>query len=255
MPEPQSDLSQMQSAFGEALFGDSPAAVLHWVSNDDGLAKERLLIYRKNAQTSLLECMRRRYPRVRASLGGAAFDEIARDFVCSHPPDDEALINYGAGFSEFLDRSRLEEGARSKIALWLPDLAKLELYWHESYHAGDEASLGAGDLSAYDPSQLGSLSFEMHPTLRTLSSQYDLLQAWENGAQSPARKSCLLLVVRPDETPMLYRLEGGFEKVFTCLASGGTAAQAFEMAENASEFSRWLAMLLSWGVFSGIHQG
>ena len=246
MPEPQTDLAEMQTAFGEALFGDSPKAALHWISDDDGLAKNRLLIYRKNAQTSLLECMRRRYPRVRTSLGGADFDEIARDFVCSHPPVDEALINYGAGFSEFLDRSRLEEGARSKIAPWLPDLAKLELYWHQSYHARDQASLGAADLAGYDPSRLGSLCFETHPTLRTLSSQYDLLQAWENRAQSPARKPCVLLVVRPDETPMLYRLEGDFEKVFSCLASGGTSAQAFELATNASEFSRWLAMLLSW---------
>ena len=254
VPELKSELSQMQAAFGEALFGDSPAAALRWISDDDGLAKNRLLIYRRNAQTSLLECVRRRYPRVRTSLGAAAFDEIARDFVCSHPPVDEALINYGAGFSELLDRRRLEDGARSKIAPWLPDLAKLELYWHESYHAGDQASLGAGDLSAYDPSRLGSLSFETHPTLRTLSSQYDLLQAWENGAQSPARKSCVLLVVRPDETPMLYRLEGGFEKVFSCLASGGTSAQAFEKAEKAADFSRWLAMLLSWGVFSGFRK-
>ncbi len=250
-----SDLSAMQAAFGEALFGESPAAALHWISDDDGLAKNRLLIYRRNAQTSLLECMKRRYPRVRTLLGDAIFDEIARGFVCSHPPVDEALINYGSGFSEFLDGRRLEDGARSNIAPWLPDLAKLELYWHESYHARDQASLGAGDISGHDLSELGSLRFEMHPSLRTLSSEYDLLRAWENSAQSPAPKSCVLLVVRPDKLPKLYRLEDGFKGVFSCLASGGTAARAFELAERASEFSHWLAMLLSWGVFSGFRKG
>lgn len=251
MSLPQSDLAQMQAAFGEALFGDSPEAALRWIDNEDGLAKNRLLVYRRNAQTSLLECLKRRYPRVCSWLGSADFDALARAFVRSHPPDDEVLINYGAGFSEFLDRRSKEGGVGSKIAPWMPDLAKLELYWHESFHARAQASLGAAHLADHDPSRLGSLRFEMHPTLRSLSSEYDLLQAWEGSAQSPARKSCVLLVVRPDETPMLYRLEAGIAKVFSCLASGGTCTQAFELATNASEFSRLLAMLLSWGVFSG----
>lgn len=250
----QSNLLEMQAAFGEALFGDSPEAALGWISNDDGLARNRLLIYRRNAQTSLLECMKRRYPRIRTSLGGATFDELALAFVRSHPPTDEALINYGAGFSEFLDRRPEEDRWRGKIVPWVPDLAKLELYWHESYHARDQESLGAADLIHDDPSKLESLSFELHATLRRLSSGYDLLQVWENSAQPPTPKPCVLLVVRREKLPRVYRLEGDFERFFTCLASGGTCGQAFELAAHASEFSGWLAMLLSWGVFSGFRE-
>ena len=248
----QFDLSAMQAAFGDALFGDSPNAALEWIVDDDGLAKDRLLIYRRNAQASLLECVRHRFPRTRTILGGTAFDDLALAFVRLHPPVDEALIHYGIGFAEFLDLKRRETGAHSEIARWTPDLAKLELYWHESYHACDQESLEAVGLSGRDPSRLDSLKFEMHPTLRTLSSEFDLLQTWEDSVLSPMPKSCLLLVVRRDKLPRVYRLEGSIKEVFSCLASGGTSGQAFELAADAHEFSRGLAMLLSWGVFAGI---
>lgn len=254
MPTPQSDLLTMQAAFGTALFGDSPEAALQWIADDDGFAKDRLFIHRKNAQTSLLECMRHRYSRVRSRLGDATFDEFALEFMRLRPPVDEVLINYGAGFSEYLCRRRQADGAQSAIARWLPDLAKLELYWHESYHARDQVSLGAADVSGYNSSELDSIRFETHPSLRSLASEHDLLQVWENSARSPATKSCVLLVVRPDKLPSVYRLEDGFKKVFSCLALGGTTGEAFELAANASEFSRWLARLLSWGVFSGFHK-
>ena len=235
------NLALMQEAFGEALLGESPQAALQWIEGDDGLAKERLFVYRRNCLSSLIDCLKGRYPRIREALGGARFDALAQEFVLAHPPDDEALIHYGVGFAELLGAG---------VAPWLPDLALLELYWHQSCHERDMPALAASALAEVPPGNLDSLAFECHPTVRSLESEWDLLVPWENPLEKAPRLACDLLVVRGGKAPSLYRLESGFRDFFRSLRDGASTARAFELASSEEEFSRWLAALLSWGVFS-----
>ena len=152
-------------------FGESPQAALQWIEGGDGLAKERLFVYRRNCLSSLIDCLKGRYPRIREALGGARFDALAQEFVLAHPPDDEVLIHYGVGFAELLGAG---------VAPWLADLALLELYWHQSYHERDLPPLAASALSEVPPEKLDSLAFECHPTVRSLASEWDLLVPWED---------------------------------------------------------------------------
>ena len=235
------NLALMQEAFGEALLGESPQAALQWIEGGDGLAKERLFVYRRNCLSSLIDCLKGRYPRIREALGGARFDALAQEFVLAHPPDDEALSHYGVGFAELL---------RAGVEPWLADLALLELYWHQSYHERDMPPLAAAALSEVPPEKLDSLAFECHPTVRSLASEWDLLVPWEHPLEKAPRLACDLLVVRVGNAPSLYRLESRFRDFFRSLRDGVSTARAFELASGEKEFSQWLATLLSWGVFS-----
>ncbi len=240
-------LAAMQRDFGASLLGDSPDAALKWVQGDDGLARDRLFIYRRNVQTSLLECLQRRFSRVAAALGSAQFDSSALRFIREHPPTDEALVNYGGGFPEFLQGSRA-----GRIERWLPSLAKLELFWHQSYHERDDTSRRKDALSEIDPSRLSAIRFQCHRTLRAFPSDYDLLACWEDAACEPAEDACLMLIIREAYTPNIYRLQGAVRTMFECLHAGGTAADAFSTAENDAEFTSALAKLVSMGVFSRV---
>ncbi len=255
MSRPATELRALQADMAKALLGESPKAALPWIADEDGLARHRLFVYRKNVQASLLECLQRRYARVRVALGGTHFDELALSFARQHPPVDVAMIHYGAGFAGFLARQPAREppAPGRSIPLWLPELATLELYWHESFHAQDQMPLKASELSGLQPEELSQLRLTSHTSLRSLVSNFDLLAAWEAPSMPPPAKACLLLVVRPHTSPALYRLEGAFAQVFTCLASGGTSTEALELAPSASDFSYWLAKLLSWGVFATHH--
>ena len=248
---PESELARMQRAFGEALFGDSPEAALILLQNDDGAARDQLFVHRRNAQSSLLECLRRRYRRVAEVLGPDQFEALSLEFVRQHPPTDEALIYYGAGFAECL-----QEHADGAGPAWLPSLARLELGWHESYHERDATSVNAEELSQMDASRLGAIGFECHPTLRTFASDYDLLDVWDDPSRTPTPNptttACLMLVIRQNETPRLYRLQGFIRAIFECLASGGCAADAFLLSPNEDDFTQALAKLLSMGVFSRV---
>ena len=241
-----SDLGHMQHAFAEALIGDSPHAAMHWVENEDGLARERLFVYRRNAFSSLIECLAGRYSRVRRILGPGEFDALARNYVISHPPTDAALLHYGSGFPEFLRAAATQEG----MLPWLADLALLEAYWHESYHERDALVLDAAAVSEVPPQKLSHIAFEPHPTLRSLSSNFDLLRLWQEPLGQALRLDCEILVIRRDMKPEVYRLESGFADFFRSLSQGETTACAFELAKDAGEFSGWLARLVAWGVFS-----
>ena len=235
----------MQRAFGEALLGDTPEAALQWVCNDDGLARDRLFVYRRNVQSSLLECLRRRFARVAEILGEAEFEAVALDFVREHPPADEALLSYGTGFPEFLQGR--ESGA---LRPWLASLAKLELCWHECFHERDAPSVTAAALSEVDATNLSAIRFELHPTLRALPSDYQLLEAWEEPSRAPVKVACLILVIREGYSPRLYCLQGVVRTLFEALASGVQVADAFALAPSEAEFSQSLAQLVSMGVFS-----
>ena len=241
------DLVQMQRAFAAALIGESPLAAMDWIENEDGLARERLFVYRRNALSSLVECLGGRYSRVRSALGQETFDALARRFVVGHPPTDEALLHYGSGFATFLRAAPLPE----RIAAWLPDLALLEAYWHESYHERDATALKASAVSQVPPEKLDTIRFQTHPTLRSLSSRFDLLRLWKEPLAEAVPLDCEIFVVRRHMKPEVYQLESGFAHFFRSLNQGETTAGAFELAADAAEFSRWLAKLLSWGVFSG----
>lgn len=238
-------LAAMQRDFGASLLGDSPDAALKWVHGDDGLARDRLFIYRRNVQTSLLECLQRRFSRVATALGSDQFDSLALGFIREHPPTDEALVNYGAGFPEFLQGPQA-----GRIERWLTSLAKLELCWHQSYHERDDERMTKDALSEINPSHLGVIRFQCHHTLRAFSSDHDLLTCWEDATCAPAEDACLMLIIREAYTPNIYRLQGAFRTMFECLQAGGTAADAFSTAENDTEFTSALAKLVSMGVFS-----
>ncbi len=241
------ELADLQRDFGEALLGDSPEAALKWVQGDDGLAKDRLFIYRRNVQSSLLECLKRRFSRVAVALGDAEFDRLALNFAREHPPTDEALVNYGAGFPEYLQALDTD-----LIERWLPSLARLELHWHQSFHERDDASLANDALSKISASHLSAIRFRCHRTLRAFASDYNLLDTWQDATHAPAKDACLVLIVRQAHSPKLYRLQGAIRAIFECLQAGGTPADAFAACENQAEFTSALAKLVSMGVFSRV---
>ena len=238
-------LDKLQRDFGEALLGDSPDAALEWVVSDDRFAKDRLFIYRRNVQSSLLECLQRRFSRVATALGGAEFDRLALRFVREYPPDDEALVNYGRGFPAYLEG--LDVGC---IDAWLPSLAQLELYCHECVHERDDEPVTNDALSEISDSSLSTLRLQCQRALRAFSSDYNLLGVWEDRGRAPTEEACLMLIVREAYSPKLYCLQGGIRSIFECLQSGGTAAEAFATVANESEFTHALAKLVSMGVFS-----
>jgi hypothetical protein len=83
------------------------------------------------------------------------------------------MVYFGADFPEFL--LTFEHTA---MLAYLADVARVELAWHQSYHAEDARALSATDFSALHPEQLSLAKLVLHPSVRLLESSYPVLQIW-----------------------------------------------------------------------------
>jgi hypothetical protein len=103
----------------------------------------RFAVYRNNIAVGLIASLEMRYPVTRRLVGDDFFRAMAQAFVARNKPSSPVLILYGAEFPAFVETF---EPAR-EIA-YLPDVARLENAWVESYHSADAMPLELSDIAA-----------------------------------------------------------------------------------------------------------
>ena len=142
----------------------------------------RFAVYRNNIAVGLIASLEMRYPVTRRLVGDDFFRAMAQAFVARNKPSSPVLILYGAEFPAFVETF---EPAR-EIA-YLPDVARLENAWVESYHSADAMPLELSDIAAIDPERLGEVRFEFHPAVRLLHFAHPAASIWaaHQGAGEP----------------------------------------------------------------------
>ena len=110
----------------------------------DPKSSPRIAIHRDNALISLAEVLKAAYPVVCRVAGEGFFRHAARDYVRAHPPRGPQLWAYGGKFEKFLERYEPAQPLR-----FLPDLARLEWAWNESYFAAAAGLRGRRRSAGY----------------------------------------------------------------------------------------------------------
>jgi hypothetical protein len=100
-------------------------------------------VYRGGYLARLTEQLGETYATVWRVLGDIGFFELCERYIDAHRSDSYNLSDYGRDFPAFLER---EEGLRDFS--FLPDLARLELAFHDLFHAPQHAALEAAELAA-----------------------------------------------------------------------------------------------------------
>lgn len=162
------------------------------------LPHPRFGVYRNNVRAALATALAVRYPVTQQLVGEEFFAMIARDFAAGTRPSSPVLIDYGAGFPDFIRGSDAAGGLP-----YLADVAALESLWWKAYHAGEVSSLGADALARIDPETLGELRIALHPSLGLLASSFAVGSIWQAhhggtplGEIQPSQAQCVL-VARP----------------------------------------------------------
>jgi hypothetical protein len=116
-------------------------------------AAERLALYQRAYGLRLLGCLRESYPALRHALTAELFDEFAAEYLAAQPSRSYTLGRLGAGWPEFLERTRPDrdapEGEREWWLDFVVDLARLERLFCEVYDAAGAEGLAppaAADL-------------------------------------------------------------------------------------------------------------
>lgn len=249
-------LADRQRGFAAAVL-DAKAQVPPGLVGPDGVpSARRFAVYRNNVVAGLSESLQIAYPAVCRIVGEEFFLAMARVYVAADPPRSPVLLEYGAGFPDFV-----ECFPPAASLPYLADVARIENAWKEAFHSAEAAPLPAAALAAIPQDRLAGLRLRLHPSLRLVSSRYPALTIWrmnvDGGVPEPVDlaaggEDCL--VVRPAADVVVRFVPSGGAAFIRRLAEGaplGEAANAGVAAAEDFDLSANLAGLISAGAFSG----
>ncbi len=159
----------------EQLNADELALYDGLVRGDGRLsAVERLDVYANMYFFRLLDCVRDDYPTLVQLIGDAAFHNLITDYLLAHPPQHFSLRYAGEKLCSFVESHPV-----CQLHPAAGDLAQLEWAFVEAFDAADATPLDVSELAAIAPERWGELQFELHPSLRLVSTEWSVLLLWE----------------------------------------------------------------------------
>jgi hypothetical protein len=162
-------LLDLQQAVRGALLGDIDVSAML----AEGIAPDRLNIYRNTVISALTKTLRLAYPATVRLVGADFFDGAANHFIVEHPPRVAYLDVYGSDFPDFLRRF-----APAASLVYLPDVARLESAVNRVIHAPDVEPLDLTALAAIDPDEQANVGFVAHPSIGLLRAEYPVDTIW-----------------------------------------------------------------------------
>ncbi len=206
-------LCRFQDDFSAALLTTSAETVSsHPLSRQPGFS-----VYRNTVLKGCIDALQANFPAVSRLVGDEWFRAAAAVYARVAPPDDARLLDYGAGFSDFL-----AQFLPAAALPYLPAVAQLDRFWTEAHAAADGIPLDPQVLARLPAEALSSTALCPHPAARWCWFPAQPIRSlWQNNRRSDAS---------PGNAPEL-RWEGegilmsrpAAEVVWTALDPGGVA--------------------------------
>ena len=237
MHAPPDLLSVVQKNFYNALLHVSPSMETRIVPGNL-TAQRRVEIYRHNVLSNLRGAMQAVYPVILRLVGEAFFNEASDQYARAHPSPSGDLNRFGAQFAAFIAAYPY-----ARDLPYLPDVARLEWAWHESFHATDAVPFEMSRLSAVRPDAYGALRFRLAAAVRLLRPTYPALRIWEVNQEEYAGDmrvdldsgSPPLLVAREEYAPGFASITPGEYVFLDGLDHGMTLGAISECADFPEE--------------------
>jgi hypothetical protein len=174
MRSPQFQLRELQQDMQRHLLGEESGVTAAIVDAPPLSAADRLAIYRNAYQVRLIDALHETYPVLHGLLGDEAWIELGQAYVAAHPSLFRSIRWYGRELADFMAGR-----APYSDAPILSEVALLEWTLSEVFDAPDAAFLQRADLSAVEPAAWGSLTFQLHPSLRRLTLSWNAVAVWK----------------------------------------------------------------------------
>ncbi len=218
----------------------------------------RFDVYRNNVAWGLMNALAEAYPVVLKLTGQEFFDTLAHAYTQKNRPASPVLHEYGADFGDFIETF---DAAQSLP--FLADIARLERYWLEAYHAADHSWLHLSLLSAVPEKDIDHLRLGLHPSLRLFRSRYPAVSIWQahQATEFPdlstiASEPEQAVIVRPALDVHVHPVAREALDFYSALAKGIALGEACAAVRDTDEGdpSAWLADLFAMGAVSRLDQ-
>lgn len=254
-----SQLHEFQEAMAHYLLAPPNAKAperLYSMLQQSGFPRDkRLAIYKNNVYDRLINALKDTFPAVHRIVEDKFFRFAAREYVVGHPPRSATLLGYGSNFPDFLAGFRPADSVP-----YLPDVARLEFLYLESYHARDATPLHLEANATLD----GVAQLYLHPSSRLMTSSYPISRIWElNRREEPLENVKIpaaeefLLVIRPHTQVEVRRLSPGMFAAITAIGEGRGLSDAETEARRIElnvDFASHLRALLRSGTFCNLSE-
>ena len=196
-------------------------------------AVERVRVYATMYALRLRDALAHDYLALRRALGDAAFTDLARSYVASHPSDRPSLRDLGRHLPAFARRHP------ELLEPWQAELAQLEWAMVDAFDGPDQPVLSAAHLEALPPDAWPELRLEPVGSLVLLScaSPVDALRGQLLAGQdvSDVAREPVRLRVWRQEMAVFHRRMDSTEAAALCrIAAGTTFAELCEwLSEHA----------------------
>lgn len=179
-------LGELQQRFFDALLGRGEQDPCAWVEAGGIAPAQRIDIYRHGGDEIHAAALRTTYPAIRALVGDAYFDQIARRYRRAFPSRSGNLQRFGDMFGAFLDM----QPEAAEFA-YLSDVARLEWQRQQVALAAD-ADVEPMSMPAFvDALALadGPMRLDFVPAVGVMASAHPVLTIWgvaTNPGNAPA---------------------------------------------------------------------
>lgn len=248
-------LADRQAALARALLDDAAPVPIGIDGPAGSVCRDRFGVYRANIAVSLVEALRDAFPVVNRLVGEDFFTAMARAHAIASPPMSPVLLEYGRGFPDFIAGFEPAAGLP-----YLPDVARLEWLWLETYHAAEDVAVAPDRLAAVPGDHIPALRFHMHPATRFAVFDYPVIDIWRRhqGADAPGEFHATprpdhVLLARPDANVSVIALTAGAFLLLCALERGRTLGDAVVAAlsvEPALDAVDALSLLFAAGAFA-----
>ena len=164
-------LAELQNDFQRALF-DAECKGADWISESArGLtARERLDVYYNAYRFRLADVLLDTFEHTAIYLGDDWFNQLAMDYVQTHPSTYKNIGLYGKDFPGFLGEQLPDDKEVAEIAM-------MDWKLRRAFDGADSAVMTMEDLQQL-ASEETSFSFQPVPTLTTVTQEFNSLEIW-----------------------------------------------------------------------------
>ena len=249
-------LKEIQQGLQDSLTGKDQRISDIIVEPEGMTVEDRLRVYHNDYYLRLLDALKDDYDCLSQHIGDEQFNLIVGDYLNTYPSTTFTIREIGLDLPKFLKERETDPA--------LVELAEFEAAMIISLFSKDADILDLETLGKIPPEQWGELKLNLHPSLRTLHCQYNILDFWlAYDEEKPIElmlldEPVLVLVWRYENEAYFRSLTSEQAILFNSIADGEIFADLCEtMLEHfdEEEVVQWVAgTLQAWigdGIFSG----
>jgi hypothetical protein len=228
-------LGERQREFAAALLDPRRSTPPGLVGPDGRPSTKRFNVYRNNVVAGLTATLKDAYPAVARIVGDEFLAGMARIYVAGAPPSSPIMLDYGAGFPDFISAFEPADSLP-----YLRDVARIERAWIEAYHSAEAKPLAPAIFVRIASDDLPKLRLALHPSLRLVRSRFPSLTIWRMNIRGGEPEQVDLdaggddvLVIRPDAGVEVRSLPAGGAEFVQALSDGLSVIEATKSAMAA----------------------